>query len=237
MISTLVVDDDYRVAAIHAGYVQRVPGFRATATAHTADAAWQAVQATPPDLVLLDLYLPDEHGLALMRRIQGTDGYRPDIIVITAARDIRSVRTAMQLGAVHYLVKPFGFNRLAERLVAYRDMRRRLGTLDQEADQDDVDTLYGLLRTAPGSAKGFSPSTMDLIRGAVRAATSDVSAAELATTVGISRPTAQRYLSQLAQQGTVEIILRYGATGRPEHRYRLRRQDTPATGEGVPWTG
>jgi response regulator of citrate/malate metabolism len=222
MISTLVVDDDFRVAAIHAGYVERVPGFRVTATAHTAASAWQAVHANPPDLMLLDLYLPDEHGLALMRRIQAIDGPRPDIIVITAARDIRSVRTAMQQGAVHYLVKPFGFSRLAERLVAYRDLRGRLSTLDREADQDEVDTLYGLLRTAPGTGKGFSPSTMNLVRDAVRAAAPDISAAEVATTIGISRPTAQRYLSQLAQQGTVEIILKYGATGRPEHRYRAR---------------
>lgn len=228
MISTLVVDDDFRVAAVHAEYVRRVPGFRVIASAHTATAAWHAVQGSPPDLMLLDLYLPDVHGLALMRRIQAVDGHRPDIIVITAARDIRSVRTAMQLGAVHDLVKPFGFNKLAERLVAYRDMRSRLGALDQEADQDDVDSLYSMLRAAPAAGKGFSPSTMSLVRDAVRAAAPDVSAAELAATLGISRPTAQRYLSQLAQQGTVEMILRYGTTGRPEHRYRPRHLDTPA---------
>ncbi|HEV7963275.1 MAG TPA: response regulator [Actinoplanes sp.] len=226
MISTLVVDDDYRVAAIHAGYVERVTGFRSVGTAHTAAAAWHALHASPPDLVLLDLYLPDEHGLALMRRILSLDGPNPDIIVITAARDIRSVRTAMQLGAVHYLVKPFGFKRLAERLGAYRDLRSRLGALDEEADQDDVDTLYGLLRTAPAAGKGFSPATMRLVRDAVRGARPDISAAELAGLLGISRPTAQRYLSQLAQQGSVEILLRYGATGRPEHRYRFRLHDT-----------
>ena len=233
MISTLVVDDDYRVATIHAGYVQRVPGFQVIATAHTAAAAMHAVQAHRPDLVLLDLYLPDEHGLALLPRIQAAEGSRPDVIVITAARDVHSVRTAMQLGAVHYLVKPFGFNRLAERLVAYRDLRKRLGALDREADQDDVDILYGLLRTAPTAGKGFSPSTMSLVRDAVRVAAPDVSAAELAGTLGISRPTAQRYLSQLVQHGTVEIILRYGTTGRPEHRYRLRDHDTPTARERI----
>jgi response regulator of citrate/malate metabolism len=227
MISTLVVDDDYRVAAIHAGYVERVTGFRALGTAHTAAGAWQTLHASPPDLVLLDLYLPDEHGLALMRRILNIDGPHPDIIVITAARDIRSVRTAMQLGAVHYLVKPFGFNRLAERLIAYRDMRNRLGALDDEADQDDVDTLYGLLRAAPAGGKGFSPSTMRLVRDAVRTAQPDISATELASVLGISRPTAQRYLAQLAQQGSIEVLLRYGTTGRPEHRYRFRTNAAP----------
>jgi response regulator of citrate/malate metabolism len=230
MISTLVVDDDYRVASIHAGYVERVGQFRVVGAAHTAAAAWRALHSDPPDLMLLDLYLPDEHGLALMRRVQNIDGPRPDIIVITAARDIGSVRTAMQLGAVHYLVKPFGFSRLAERLTAYRDMRSRLGALDEEADQDDVDTLYGLLRTAPAAGKGFSPSTLGLVRDAVRAADPDISASELAGRLGVSRPTAQRYLSHLAQQGTVEVLLRYGATGRPEHRYRPRRADDPAGG-------
>jgi two-component system CitB family response regulator len=45
------------------------------------------------------------------------------------------------------------------------------------------------------------------------------SAAEIARAVGISRATAQRYLSALADDGAVEIQLRYGTTGRPEHRY------------------
>ena len=52
------------------------------------------------------------------------------------------------------------------------------------------------------------------------------SAAEVAARVGVSRATAQRYLSSLADDGAVDIQLRYGTTGRPEHRYGV----PPGTG-------
>jgi response regulator of citrate/malate metabolism len=221
VISTLVVDDDYRVATVHAEYVARVAGYRIAGQAHTAAEAYAATERQPPDLILLDLYLPDEHGLTLVRRLRERPGPYPDIIVITAARDVASVRTAMQLGVVHYLVKPFGFDRLAEKLVAYRDLRRRL-TAMKVADQDDVDSLYGLLRSRAPIKKGHSAPTMSAVRLAVGMASPDISAAEVAAAVGISRPTAQRYLSHLAQEGIIEVRLRYGTAGRPEHRYRRR---------------
>jgi response regulator of citrate/malate metabolism len=223
MISTLVVDDDFRVAAIHAAYVQRVDGFAVAGQAHTAAAALAAVDELVPDLILLDLYLPDDNGLSVMRRLAERPHPRPDVLAVTAARDVASVRTAMQLGAVNYLVKPFAFGRLKERLTAYLDLRQRLTAL-QEADQHDVDALYGLLRTPALSAqppKGHSAPTLALVRDAVREAGQDVSAAEVAELVGISRPTAQRYLSYLAQRGVLQLQLRYGSTGRPEHRYRI----------------
>jgi response regulator of citrate/malate metabolism len=221
MISVLVVDDDFRVAAIHAGYVRQVGGFTLAGTAHSAAQALVAVDELVPDLILLDLYLPDDSGLSLMRRLAERDHPRPDVLALTAARDITSVRTAMQLGAVSYLVKPFTFATLRERLTAYRDLRRRLTAL-RDADQQDVDALYALLH-APAlpaaPAKGHSAPTLALVRDAVRDAGRDVSAAEVAELVGISRPTAQRYLAYLAQHGIVRLQLRYGSTGRPEHRY------------------
>jgi two-component system CitB family response regulator len=61
---------------------------------------------------------------------------------------------------------------------------------------------------------------MRLVRDYVRQADPDVSASDVAGHLGISRPTAQRYLTSLAQQGVIELRLRYGTTGRPEHRYR-----------------
>jgi response regulator of citrate/malate metabolism len=61
------------------------------------------------------------------------------------------------------------------------------------------------------------------MRDAARPSSHDVSAAEVAASVGISRRTAQRYLSYLAQHGIVALQLRYGNAGRPEHRYSINR--------------
>jgi response regulator of citrate/malate metabolism len=224
-IRTLIVDDDYRVASIHAEYVARVGGFEAVGRAGSAAQALEAIRLLTPDLVLMDIYLPDGDGLEVMRTSLQSPTHA-DFVVITAARDVRSVRTAMQLGAVHYLVKPFGFSALNERLSSYRELRRHMAGLG-EAEQQDVDALFGLWRKPANPsalpAKGHSAPTLELVRAAVRAADTDVSATEVAETVGISRATAQRYLSYLARHGVVRLQLRYGATGRPEHRYSASR--------------
>jgi response regulator of citrate/malate metabolism len=223
-VRTLVVDDDYRVAKIHAAYVARTEGFEVVGQAHSAAEALSAVETLRPDLVLMDVYLPDGDGLGVIRKLLERREH-PDFVVITAARDVSTVRTAMQLGAVHYLVKPFGYTALQEKLNGYRALRRTLDDMDEvdDADQSDVDALFGLLRgpatLPPTPAKGHSAPTLELVRNAVRAAGGDISAAEVAERVGISRPTAQRYLSYLTRHGVVRLQLRYGVTGRPEHRY------------------
>ena len=220
MISTLIVEDDYHVATIHAAYVRKVRGFAVVGHAASLANARAEIRRLAPTLVLLDLYLPDGHGLDLVREtLASKDTHRPDFLVITAARDMASVRAAMQLGTVHYVVNPFGFAQLEERLNAYRDLHGRLERIDQ-AEQHDVDTLYGLLRGPAPLPKGQSGPTMARIRELLHAAPDDVSAAEIAEQVGISRSTAQRYLAELARQGKIELRLHYGATGRPEHRYR-----------------
>jgi response regulator of citrate/malate metabolism len=220
VISTLIVEDDYHVATIHAAYVRRVRGFTVAGHASTAASARTEIRRLAPTLVLLDLYLPDGHGLDIVRETLAGKGHRPDFLVITAARDMASVRAAMQLGTVHYVVKPFSFAQLEERLNAYRDLQGRLERID-EAEQHDVDTLYGLLRGPAPLPKGQSAPTLARIREILLSSSDDVSAADIAETMGISRSTAQRYLAELARQGKIELRLHYGATGRPEHRYRI----------------
>lgn len=227
-IRTLVVDDDFRVAAIHAAYVERVSGFSVIGKAHTAGDAIDAIQSQKPDLVLMDIYLPDSNGLQVMQTVTtdcvAAGEEAPDFIVITAARDVGSVRTAMQLGAAYYVVKPFGFASLRERLESYANLRKHLTTLGNTARQADVDQLFSMMRSTsesiPAPPKGHSAPTLELVRNAVAAAAEDVSAAEVAEAVGISRATAQRYLTYLARHGLVRLQLKYGSTGRPEHRYQ-----------------
>jgi response regulator of citrate/malate metabolism len=226
VIRTVVVDDDYRVARAHAEAVGRVEGFEAVGQAHSCEETRALVESLQPDLLLLDLYLPDGHGLELMRSLAHLDLIpRPDFIVITAARDIASVRTAMQLGAMYYLVKPFGFEQLREQLTAYKQLHEGLDE-SPVANQQTVDALYGLLRgpAARQADRRRLPPTMARVLDTVRSVGQDVSAAEVADQLGVSRATAQRYLADLLRRGLVELDLNYGSTGRPEHRYQIRGQ-------------
>jgi response regulator of citrate/malate metabolism len=170
--------------------------------------------------VLLDIYLPDMSGLDVMRRLRGADEEPVDVIAITSAKDVKTVREAMHHGVVHYLVKPFSFSTFRERLESYATLKARLDRI-ADADQREIDRLYRLLRAGGEDAlpKGISSPTLQLVADAVRAAEGDISAAEVARRCGVSRGTARRYLEFLAASGTLELNLRYGAAGRPEHRY------------------
>jgi response regulator of citrate/malate metabolism len=215
VIRTLVVDDDFRVSHIHSKYVACVEGYEVVGRAATVAEALDGVRTLRPDLLLLDIFLPDGSGLDVLRQLTGdTGGARPDAFMITADRDITSVRTAMKLGAVGYLVKPFGSADLAERLTAYRELQHRVDALGQatETDQADVDALFSAARPPAVPrvpAKGHSGPTLARVHQALRTAHGDLSAAEAAELTGVSRATAQRYLSYLVREGMVRLELRY----------------------------
>ncbi|GAA0336976.1 response regulator [Streptomyces olivoreticuli] len=220
MIEVLVVDDDFRVAEINAAYVARVPGFHVGAKAHTAAQAMAVLERGGIDLMLLDHFLPDETGLSLVRRMRQR-GHLTDVIMVTASRDVATVQAAMRFGALQYLVKPFTFPGLRVKLEAYAQLRRTLDDAD-EAGQDQVDRIFGTLRTAATSVplpKGHSAPTAELIRRVLSDAVRPLSAHEVADRAGLSRSTAQRYLKRLEESGRLRLTLKYGETGRPEHRY------------------
>ncbi|MGN6324575.1 response regulator [Pseudolysinimonas sp.] len=223
-LTVLVVDDDFRVAAVHQAFVERVPGFRVVGLAHTAKQARELAATFRPDVVLMDVYLPDGDGLNVVRDLLAS-AYPPIALVISAANDVESVRTALRLGAAHYLVKPFTSAALAQRLLSIAEAHGHLASWPEDATQDNVDAVWGRLRT-PSERPDIGPSglapTLRLVLDAV-ASSDGISASEIAAEVGVSRATAQRYLAQLELSGLVDLRLRYGATGRPEHRYTARR--------------
>lgn len=214
-VRVLIVDDDFMVARIHAGYVARVPGFEVVGTARTGGEAIAAVAEARPDLVLLDIYLPDMSGLEVLKALSGVD-----VLVISAARDVPTVREAMRGGAVNYLIKPFAAAALAERLQQYAHTRRQLTAIGPEARQDDVDRLFGVPAASAPLPKGLSRATCALVARTLREAGRDLSAAEAASLAGLSRVSARRYLEHLCASGRAELRPRYGTAGRPEHRYR-----------------
>lgn len=218
-IRVLVVDDDFRVARLHAEIAARVPGLEVVGVAHTAADALAAAAEQRPDLVILDEYLPDERGSSLVRRLDAA------VLMVTAADDLAVVRRALAAGAVNVVLKPFKPPVLAARLAGFVRFWAALdgdGPIEQRALDSALTLLHGGDDPASSLPKGRSPVTADAIREALVAASEPLTAAEVAEVTGVSRATAQRYLSDLARAGRVELSLRYGTTGRPEHRYAWR---------------
>lgn len=220
-LQVLVVDDDFRVAELHARAVTGVPGFAVTARAGSRDAARAAVGArrasgTPPfDLALVDVYLPDGSGIGLLPEL-GCDAF-----VLSAATEPPTFRAAVRAGALAYLVKPFPERVLQARLRSYARYRRVVDDVP-EVDQETVDAALHALRGEGSAPRPAASATRDLLLQALRSAGEPRSAAELAEATGVSRATAQRHLSALDADGRLELELRYGTTGRPEQRYRPR---------------
>lgn len=220
-LDVLVVDDDFMVASIHTRFVDRAEGFRVVGQAATGQAALAEVERLSPDLVLLDVHLPDMSGIEVLRRLRGA-GNAVGVMMVTAAREADTVRAAVAGGAVHYLVKPFAYDDLVSRLQSFR---ATLDALDGvvTADQTDIDAVFapigvGRAVLPKGLSRETAESVLEVLTGAGPAA--DVSATEAAERLGVSRVSARRYLEHFVATGQAVVRLQYGGAGRPERRYR-----------------
>ncbi|MFE6997042.1 response regulator [Microbacterium sp. NPDC057659] len=209
-LRVLIVDDDFRVAGLHRDIVDARPGFRAVGTAPTLAAALRAVQEHSPDLMLVDAYLPDGDGVRFIA------SHPIDAILISAAADGSTVRRALRAGALSVLTKPFASQVLETRLDAYARFRNLLPE-DHATNQEQIDRALAILHGGGEPVSTGRSATETLILAHL--GEDEASAAEIAERAGVSRATAQRHLAALATRGLIEVRLRYGSTGRPEHRY------------------
>lgn len=228
-IRVLVVEDEAIAAEAHAAYLGRLPGFAHASTVGDGHSALRALAAAvsagmPIDLVLMDMTLPDLHGLDVSRRMRAA-GLTTDIIAITAVRELHIVRGAVAAGIVQYLIKPFTYATFAQKLVQYRDFRLQLGSQSAMTSQTDVDLAFASLRTPTElpRPKGLAEGTLGAVIEFLKLQTRPVSSSEVMEQLGISRVTARRYLEHLADTGSVDRSPRYGTPGRPENEYAWRR--------------
>jgi response regulator of citrate/malate metabolism len=240
MIRTLIVDDDPDIARLHARYVEALEGFEVAGVLERGGPVLAFLEEGNVDLVLLDVHLPDMDGLQVLEDLRGS-GYETGVIMITAASERNTVRFAVGRGVDDYLVKPFTVNDFNRRLEAFRESRTEAAAqAGPTLAQGDIDSMLragepekrDVGRSVPTTAaiaaalpKGFSQPTVQLVGRALREAAGsdgggDMSAAEISETCGISRVSARRYLEMMEGRGLAELRPKYGAPGRPEHRYR-----------------
>ena len=219
MIKILIVEDDPAIAEIHRRFVQRLPGFDVLGVALTLFDAKEQIAILRPDLVLLDVWLPDGEGFSLLRELRQA-GAGLDVILLTAAREASALQEAMRLGVVDFILKPVVFERLRDTLEKYRQSIAALAAL-ADIDQQTVDALLGTPLqqvAAAGLPKGIDGLTLQRVLAALAA--EGASAEEIGARVGVSRTTARRYLEFLVGQQLASPELEYGTVGRPERRYR-----------------
>ena len=219
MIKILIVEDDPAIAEIHRRFVQRLAGFEVLGVALTLFDAREQIDILRPDLVLLDVWLPDGEGFSLLRELRQA-GASLDVILLTAAREASALQEAMRLGVVDFILKPVVFERLRDTLGNYAESRAALAAL-ADIDQQAVDTLLGTPLqqvAAAGLPKGIDALTLQRVLAALNQ--QGASAEEIGNRVGVSRTTARRYLEFLVGQQLASPELEYGTVGRPERRYR-----------------
>jgi two-component system phosphate regulon response regulator PhoB len=141
----LIVDDERDLVSTLEYALQR-EGFQTRSAAAGLPALELLRQDPPPDLVLLDLMLPDLPGTEVCRRLRADERTRAvPVIMLTAKGDEIDRVVGFEVGADDYVVKPFSVREL---LLRVRAVLRRGGA---EAGEPDTATVFGILRIDPGS--------------------------------------------------------------------------------------
>jgi DNA-binding response OmpR family regulator len=122
----LLIDDDERLNALLTTYLGRF-GFTVRAVTHP-EQGLRALKSDPPDVIILDVMLPDVDGFTLCRKIR--ESSRIPIVMLTARGDVTDRIVGLELGADDYLPKPFEPRELLARMQAI--LRRGPGCENQE---------------------------------------------------------------------------------------------------------
>ncbi|MCP4490566.1 MAG: response regulator [Gammaproteobacteria bacterium] len=223
-IRTMIVEDDARIAEIQNRFLEKLPGFEVVGIALTLEDCENMIDIMAPDLVLLDVHFPDGSGFELLKSIRSQQQHI-EVILVTAAKDMDSLKEAMHGGVFDYVVKPLEFNRLRASLSRFENYFKRLNALDT-FEQADIDGLMPRAiepghseRTAMRLPKGIDALTLGKIRQLFFTAEVSLGAEQVGQSIGASRTTARRYLEYLVSNNELKVDVSYGGVGRPERHY------------------
>lgn len=228
VIQVLIIEDDVRVAEINRRFVEKVDGYQVIGIATDEPQAKEHLAILHPDLVILDVYFPEMNGLDLLKYIKQLHS-DTDVIMITAAKEINAVKTAIRNGVFDFIVKPVIFERFHETLSKYKAFRTKLQKFlleQQSVTQDDIDELRRsiesrtTLKSGSQFPKGIDRLTLENVLAVINQANEGLTAEQVSQRIGCSRTTARRYLEYLVSRGEVSANVSYGIVGRPERVYR-----------------
>lgn len=225
-IEVLIIEDDKRIAEIHKRFIEKLEGFEVVGTAHTGEEAKLWISSLQPDLVLLDVYLPDMLGTDVLKIILD-ESPDTDVIFITAAAEADIVRKAFKSGVADYILKPLTFDKFKESLLSYK---RKWDALNNAEifEEESIHFLWNKgkvssIQTEDPLPKGIDPITTEKVLKSLQTVTNGVTAEKLGNKIGVSRSTARRYLEYLVTEKKAYAELIYGSIGRPERRYFPKR--------------
>ncbi len=222
MINTLIVEDDYRVADIHAKFLQKVEGVNVVGKALLAKDARMFIKKKKIELVVVDLYMPDQFGIDLISDLKQEFDHL-NFIIITASQDADLLKRSLKLGVFYYLIKPVTLDKLKEVMLKYKKAKSTLQSHDN-VDQQIIDHLFtgnksGVLEDKTNLPKGINLITLNKIIITMKNSRKGMTAKEIGDSMGVSRTTARRYLEHLVSKQKIKVSLEYGIVGRPERIY------------------
>lgn len=228
MLNILIVEDDPMVAQINQQFIKKIDDQTSVDIASNVKEAIKHIENKEIDLLLLDIYMPEENGLTFLKYVR-EQGYKIDAILITAATDIEEIQAAFRYGAVDYLIKPFDFERFQQSLLRYK---KGLTFFNKTSsiNQTDIDAEFLNKEIVDRDSelklpKGVTEATLQVIIDKMKYfEENEFSTDDISKRVNISRVSVRKYLKFLTDIEVLEESLNYGI-GRPINFYKVKKDN------------
>lgn len=230
MIQVMIIEDDPMVRDINSKFLKRLTEFSLVKSAASLMEARDFISENEVDLILLDIYLPNENGIDFLKWIRKQE-IEVDVILITADKTNTTIQEVFRFGAADYLIKPFTFERFRESLISYKE--RYYDFRNQEILEQDVVDKYIYKNHMMDETKEEDESEFEkginkytynaILQEIIKYEESYATAEAISEKVGVANVTVRRYLQYMEKEGKVNKVIEYGRVGRPQHKYNLRK--------------